>query len=239
MPDELDDSISNPSPTPPAGLTADAFSRRTLMASVIGGVSAAALAGRFAGVLRDTAKPALEQTSSTSRGSVGGTPSPVAASPVSSPTPSPTATNTPSPTPVPDPFGDIEVLRGESWIYESDPVASKTITLFVQGTDTNLDFSPASYTQDPQILTSYLDPLVGIDKVTMEPIPWLAEKWEWTDGNQTVTFKLRGDVTWHNDANLQRTMWHSRSSFIVTTSTVPCAISSSPWIGSTSSTTVP
>ena len=82
MPDELDDSISNPSPTPPAGLTADAFSRRTLMASVIGGVSAVALAGRFAGVLRDTAKPALEQTSSTSRGSVGGTPSPVAASPV-------------------------------------------------------------------------------------------------------------------------------------------------------------
>ncbi len=32
----------------------------------------------------------------------------------------------------------------------------------------------------------------------MEPIPWLAEKWVWDDGNQTVTFTLRDDVTWHD-----------------------------------------
>jgi peptide/nickel transport system substrate-binding protein len=99
---------------------------------------------------------------------------------------------------VPDPFGDIDVFQGERWFYESDPVASKTITLFVQGADSNLDFSPASYMQDVQIITSYLDPLVGIDMVTMEPIPWLAERWDWSDGNQTVTFRLRGDVTWHD-----------------------------------------
>ncbi|MGC4047604.1 MAG: ABC transporter substrate-binding protein [Armatimonas sp.] len=198
MSDELDNATSAPSSMPPAGLSADAFSRRTLMASVIGGVSAVALASRFAGALRGPAKPSLGQTSSTGPASVGGTPSPIAASPVVSPSPSPTATNTPSPTPVPDPFGDIEVVQGERWVYESDPVASKTITLFVQGTDANLDFSPASYMQDTQILTSYLDPLVGIDKATMEPIPWLAEQWDWADGNQTVTFKLRGDVTWHD-----------------------------------------
>ena len=197
MSQELDDSTPPQSSAAPAALSADAFSRRTLMASVIGGVSVVALASRFAGALQDDSKPGLAQTGSTGPNSIGGgTPSPMAASPVASPVA--TSTPTPSPTPIPDPFGDIEVVKGERWTYASDPVASKTLTLFVQGTDGNLDFSPASYMQDSQIITSYLDPLVGIDKVTMEPLPWLAEKWEWTDGNQTVTFSLRGDVTWHD-----------------------------------------
>ncbi len=203
MPDAPDEqTISPPSPTS-TPLSADAFSRRTLMASVIGGVSAVALAGRFAGALRGPSKPNFAQTGSTGTSSVGGaTPSPLAGSPAASPVASPsataTATATPSPTPVPDPFGDIEVVTGERWQYEDDPIASKTLTLFVQGTNTNLDFSPSSYTQDAQIITSYLDPLVGTDMATMEPVPWLAEKWEWSDGNQTVTFTLRGDVTWHD-----------------------------------------
>lgn len=197
MPDELENPISSSTGAGPGGLSADAFSRRTLMASVIGGISVVALASRFAGTLRGPAKPGLAQTGSTGPSSIGGgTPSPLAASPVASP--SPTSTPQPSPTPAPDPFGDIEVMRGEEWVYASSPRASKTLTLFVQGTDRNLDFSPVSYAQDSQIITSYLDPLVGIDKVTMEPIPWLAERWDWSDGNQTVTFTLRGDVKWHD-----------------------------------------
>ncbi|HET9659250.1 MAG TPA: ABC transporter substrate-binding protein [Thermomicrobiales bacterium] len=203
MPDAIEGPTPPAPPATPAALTADAFSRRTLMASVIGGVSAVAIAGRFAGALRGPSKPQLAQTGSTGQSSIGaGTPSPLAASPAASPVASPsataTATVTPSPTPVPDPFGDIEVLTGERWEYEGDPKASKTLTLFVQGAEANLDFSPASYVQDAQITTSYLDPLVGIDKATMEPVPWLAEQWIWSDGNQTVTFSLRGDVTWHD-----------------------------------------
>ena len=195
MPDELDNAAIAPVNQRPTGASADTFSRRTLMASVIGGVSAIALASRFAGSLRDPAKPQLVQTGSTGPASIGQS-SPVAASPVASP--SPTASPMPSPTPVPDPFGDIEVMRGEAWDYASAPKKSKALSLFVQGTDRNLDFNPSSYRQDSQIITSYLDPLVGIDRVTMEPIPWLAERWDWSDGNQTVTYSLRGDVTWHD-----------------------------------------
>lgn len=195
MPDELDTTTPSPANPGHAGISAETFTRRTLMASVIGGISAVALASRFAGTLRDPAKPGLAQTGSTGPSSIGQS-SPVAASPVASPVA--TSTPAPSPTPIPDPFGDIEVMRGESWEYGSAPRPSKTLSLFVQGSDRNLDFSPSSYMQDSQIITSYLDPLVGIDKVTMEPVPWLAERWDWSDGNQTVTYTLRGDVTWHD-----------------------------------------
>lgn len=195
----MSDEPDNPTPIPPTtahnGLTIDSFSRRTLMASVIGGISAVALASRFAGSLRGPSHPGLAQTGSTGVSAIGEG-SPVAASPVVSP--SPTSTPQPSPTPIPDPFGDIEVLHGERWAYATAPEASQTLTLFVQGHDRNLDFSPSAYRQDSQIITSYLDPLVGIDKVTMEPIPWLAEKWVWSDGNQTVIFTLRDDVKWHD-----------------------------------------
>lgn len=203
----MTDTSNDQTPTPmgphPVGLTPDAFTRRTLMVSVIGGVSAVALASRFAGALRGKSNPTgLAQTGSTGPASVGeGSPSPLA-SPVASPTSTPTATPSPSPTPVPDPFGDIEVLRGDRWEYDSDPAPSETLSLFVQGFENNLDFNPAAYQQDAQIITAYLDPLVGIDRITMEPIPALAEQWVWEDGNQTVSYSLRGDVKWHDGRRL-------------------------------------
>ena len=45
----------------------------------------------------------------------------------------------------------------------------------------NFDFNPASFSQDYQILASYLDPLVWIDDLTMEPTPWLAKQWSIRD----------------------------------------------------------
>jgi peptide/nickel transport system substrate-binding protein len=62
----------------------------------------------------------------------------------------------------------------------------------------NLNFSPVAFRQDFQILASLLDPLVWIDEVTMEPKPWLAKSWKWSDKGQTITYTLRDDVTWHN-----------------------------------------
>lgn len=199
MPDEID-AVSPPPPHD--GPAADVFSRRTLMVSVVGGVSAVALASRFAGALRGPAKPAgVAQTGSTGPASVGGTPTVAAASPVASPADTPTPT--PSPTPEPDPFGEIEVVRGERFEYDGTPQPSDDVTIFVQGTDRNLDFSPVSYVQDAQIITSYLDPLVGIDKATMEPVPGLAEGWRWDDGNQTITYRLRDGVRWHDGSRLR------------------------------------
>src|SRR5215207_463524 len=94
MTDQLDDQTPAPSGAPHPGLSPDAFSRRTLMASVIGGVSVVALASRFAGALQGGSKPSgLAQTGSTGPTSIGeGSPSPVAspvASPVSTATPTP------------------------------------------------------------------------------------------------------------------------------------------------------
>jgi hypothetical protein len=82
MPEAFEESNPTPSAASPAPMTADAFSRRTLMASVIGGVSAVALAGRVAGALRGPSKPQLAQTGSTGQSAIGAaTPSPLVASP--------------------------------------------------------------------------------------------------------------------------------------------------------------
>jgi peptide/nickel transport system substrate-binding protein len=42
------------------------------------------------------------------------------------------------------------------------------------------------------------DPLVLVDPVSLEPIPWLAESWTISDDNRTYTFTLREDATFHD-----------------------------------------
>ena len=55
-------------------------------------------------------------------------------------------------------------------------------------------FNPAGFRQDFQIMVSYLDPLVWIDEVAMEPHPWLAETWNFTRDSLALTIQLREDV---------------------------------------------
>ena len=42
------------------------------------------------------------------------------------------------------------------------------------------------------------DPLVLVDPVSLEPIPWLAESWTISDDNRTYTFTLRQDAVFHD-----------------------------------------
>lgn len=125
------------------------------------------------------------------------------ASPIALPVASPAAT--PAPVATPDVIGGLRVIRGEAHDYPGEPVESGELRMMVSGSDHNLDFSPAALRQDFQIMCSYLDPLVWIDDVTMEPRPWLAESWEWSDNNRTLTMTLREGVSWHDgeplDAN--------------------------------------
>jgi peptide/nickel transport system substrate-binding protein len=65
-----------------------------------------------------------------------------------------------------------------------------------------VDFNPAAFAQDYQVAASYLDPLVWVDEVTMEPRPWLAESWEWNDDGTEITYALRRDVRWHDGSPL-------------------------------------
>jgi len=62
--------------------------------------------------------------------------------------------------------------------------------------------NPVSTRQDPQVTLSYLEPLLRPNPVTLEPEPWLAESWQWSDDYQTLTFALRADVAWHDGAPL-------------------------------------
>ncbi len=40
-------------------------------------------------------------------------------------------------------------------------------------------------------------PLVRLDSL-LEPQPWLARSWQWSDTRDSLTFTLRGDVYWHD-----------------------------------------
>ena len=64
------------------------------------------------------------------------------------------------------------------------------------------DFSPVSLRQDYQIPVSYLDPLLRPDEVSMEPLPWLAERWAWSERDRVVTYTLRPDVLFHDGTPL-------------------------------------
>lgn len=113
--------------------------------------------------------------------------SPVAATPVA---PAPTAT-----------IGQLQVIDDQKPVYSSKPVDGGALNLVLTAGD-NSDFSPVAMRQDFQIMASYLDPLVWIDEVTMEPKPWLAKSWSYSKDGKTLTFKLQNNVNWHDGSRL-------------------------------------
>jgi peptide/nickel transport system substrate-binding protein len=64
------------------------------------------------------------------------------------------------------------------------------------------EFVPTAFRQDPQVSLSYLDPLIWVDEVTLEPKPWLARSWKWADDGLSLSVELRDDVTWHDGSPL-------------------------------------
>lgn len=120
---------------------------------------------------------------------IGGTP---VASPAASPVASPVAAKT---------IGQLVVIEDQRPVDPAPPVAGGDLRLFIPS-GTNDNFNPAAYRQDFQIPASYLDPLVWIDEVTMEPRPWLAASWKWSRKNTRITYTLRDDVLWHDGSKL-------------------------------------
>jgi peptide/nickel transport system substrate-binding protein len=64
------------------------------------------------------------------------------------------------------------------------------------------NFNPSAFAQDWQIPVSYLEPLVRADPTTLQPRPWLAERWEWREGGRLLILHLRDDVAWHDGSPL-------------------------------------
>ena len=124
------------------------------------------------------------------------------ATPEASPVASPTATSTPTPTATPTPgpptaIGGLTIVDDPQPQYTAPPQEGGELALMLTAGD-NLNFNPAAFAQDYTIMVSYLDPLVWIDALTGEPQPWLAQSWEWSEDGAEITYRLRGDVVWHD-----------------------------------------
>ncbi len=99
--------------------------------------------------------------------------------------------------PEPERIGNLLVVRDQRPVYTDAPERSGPITMVRVG-KSNTDFNPSTFAQDYQIPTSYLDPLVWIESVTMAPQPWLASSWEWSADGTVLEYTLRDDVLWHD-----------------------------------------
>lgn len=86
-------------------------------------------------------------------------------------------------------------------MWAGTPRPGGDLRLFVKG-DGLADFNPTAFRQDPQIAASYLDPLIRADDVTLEPQPWLAEAWTWSEDGLALSIELRSDVAWHDGSPL-------------------------------------
>lgn len=93
------------------------------------------------------------------------------------------------------------VEREQRPTYATPPTRGGTLRLLRPPASRD-DFNPASFRQDFQVPIGYLDPLLRPDEVTMEPRPWLAERWEWSEAGRVLTYTLRPDVTFHDGARL-------------------------------------
>lgn len=121
------------------------------------------------------------------------------ASPEGTPNASPAATP-PPPTPTPDPVPDHSINIVETRAKYGDPKKGGNASLRIQKAGLT-DGNPALQTQDMTLLMSVFEGLVRINPTTMEAEPGLAESWEWSADNLTLTFKLRNDVAWHDGSS--------------------------------------
>jgi peptide/nickel transport system substrate-binding protein len=118
------------------------------------------------------------------------------------PTP-PADLGTPPPVPgaTPQPSERLQVVTDQRPAYDDEPVSGGTLRLLLARA-IDPDFNPVALRQEFQVACSYLDPLLWADEVTLEPRPWLAERWEWNQDGTEITYVLRDDVTWHDGTPL-------------------------------------
>ncbi len=77
------------------------------------------------------------------------------------------------------------------------PAYAGTVTFALENDVINFDPLLSRAFVDRNVHYQIYDSLVRID-ASGKIIPWLAEKWEFSDGGRTVTFSLRKDVTYHD-----------------------------------------
>jgi peptide/nickel transport system substrate-binding protein len=106
-----------------------------------------------------------------------------------------------SPVTTAEPASPLTIIESQTPEYPGSPVAGGELRLFASA-EAMREFNPVAFRQDPQIIYSYLDPLVWVNGISLEPEPWLAETWEWADDGLALTFALRRGVKWHDGSPL-------------------------------------
>lgn len=99
-------------------------------------------------------------------------------------------------------IGQLQVIDDQHPIYGGTPATVKRDLNLLLTAGDNSNFSPVAMKQDFQIMASYLDPLIWIDDVTMEPKPGLAKSWSTSKDGKTITFKLQNNIRWHDGSRL-------------------------------------
>lgn len=174
---DLADPVTAPSPL------ASRFGRRRLLAGTASLGALAFARGRVGLPAASASFPAAQAA-----GSPEAVSSPTGATPAASPT-------------AQEMIGQLQVIRDPRPVYGGQPIVGDQLRLAIAAGN-NGDFSPAAFRQDFQIMASYLDPLVWIDEVTMEPLPWLAKSWQIDGSGTKITYALRDGVAWHDGSPL-------------------------------------
>lgn len=90
-----------------------------------------------------------------------------------------------------------EVLVTPTAIPEKAPTAGGTLIVARAGDMTGTDPHKQTAFTSFRVLEHIYDPLLTLDK-DMNVIPNLAESWEWSNDNKTLTMKLHQNVKFHN-----------------------------------------
>jgi len=94
-------------------------------------------------------------------------------------------------------LGKLVVITDPVPKYSGTPTDSTDTLTIVRGGDDLSDLNPTALNSYSPYTFVY-DPLVWIDEFTLDPKPWLAERWDTSADGKTYTFYLRKGITWHD-----------------------------------------
>lgn len=97
-------------------------------------------------------------------------------------------------------IGKVVLITDPYPKYSGTPVDGGQLTIIRGGEDIS-DINPTAL-NTYSAFTFVYDPLLWIDEYTLDPKPWLGEKWEVSSDGKSYTYSLRKDVKWHDGSPL-------------------------------------
>lgn len=97
-------------------------------------------------------------------------------------------------------IGKLQVITDARPKYTGTPTDSPDTLNIIRAEDFS-DLNPVALNAYSPFAFVY-DPLLWMDEFTLDPLPWLAEKWEISADGRTYTYTMRKDVKWHDGTPL-------------------------------------